>query len=687
MIIPIEKVTSKDTSIVGGKGAALARLTALGYRVPRGFCISTRIYKRFMEATGLNHRINTELGRRDLDSMRWEELWDTSLRIRNFFSTTPLPEDIRTLLVEELTRWNLPLVVRSSAPGEDSTASSFAGLHESHVDIRELEDILEKIKLVWSSLWSDSALLYRKEMNLDIYNSSMGVVIQEMISGEVSGVAFSRNPLDGKNEIVIEAVEGLNQKLVDGETEPCRWVIDRSNKEVQSVIQSRETSSLLLDKDSLELLSSTLKNLEEEFTFPIDLEWTIRDGSLYLLQARPITTLAPSSHGENPWERGDKRPWYRSLTLTFSALEKLKKHIEEEIFPEMKEAALSLEKTDLTGMTEQDITIEIERRRETYIKWRDIYWRDLIPFAHGVRLFAKIYNDTIKPDDPYEFTRLLSSGDLLSLRRNQELRELISYINSSKKTRETLSSNQLDNLDPEFKQKIEDFLAAYGTSTFKGEKIFTCNHQFVEFLLHSSRGFSERTFSSPRELEEDFLSRCPAQEGKKILEMARVSWKFRDDDNLYLGRIETGLLEALEYRRINFNCRDGSEVTPLHPYPSSQTDWKNSEISVRRFTGQPASPGIGSGKARLILSSREIFQFKRGEVLICDALDPNMTFIVPLASAIVERRGGMLIHGAIIAREYGIPCVTGVEEAVESIKSGDHTIVDGYSGTVSISDL
>jgi pyruvate,water dikinase len=76
--------------------------------------------------------------------------------------------------------------------------------------------------------------------------------------------------------------------------------------------------------------------------------------------------------------------------------------------------------------------------------------------------------------------------------------------------------------------------------------------------------------------------------------------------------------------------------------------------------------------------------FKKNEVLVCDAIDPTMTFVVPLASAIVERRGGMLIHGAIIAREYGLPCVTGITSATEIIKTGDRLTVDGYLGIVII---
>jgi pyruvate,water dikinase len=87
----------------------------------------------------------------------------------------------------------------------------------------------------------------------------------------------------------------------------------------------------------------------------------------------------------------------------------------------------------------------------------------------------------------------------------------------------------------------------------------------------------------------------------------------------------------------------------------------------------------------VVAAPQDLKSFQSGEILICDAVDPNMTFVVPLAAAVVERRGGMLIHGAIIAREYGLPCVTGVPEALQFIRSGDHVTVDGYLGIVIIS--
>jgi pyruvate,water dikinase len=88
------------------------------------------------------------------------------------------------------------------------------------------------------------------------------------------------------------------------------------------------------------------------------------------------------------------------------------------------------------------------------------------------------------------------------------------------------------------------------------------------------------------------------------------------------------------------------------------------------------------GTARVISGLDDLRAFEEGEILVCDAIEPTMTFVVPLSAGIVERRGGMLIHGAIIAREYGLPCVTGVPAATELIRTGDRLTVDGYLGIV-----
>ncbi len=107
-------------------------------------------------------------------------------------------------------------------------------------------------------------------------------------------------------------------------------------------------------------------------------------------------------------------------------------------------------------------------------------------------------------------------------------------------------------------------------------------------------------------------------------------------------------------------------------------------MQARQIVGQPSGPGISRGNARVIHDASDLYSLKAGEILVCDAIDPSMTFVVPLSAGIVERRGGMLIHGAIIAREYGLPCVTGVPDVTKLIQTGDTVTVDGYLGLVII---
>jgi len=188
----------------------------------------------------------------------------------------------------------------------------------------------------------------------------------------------------------------------------------------------------------------------------------------------------------------------------------------------------------------------------------------------------------------------------------------------------------------------------------------------------------------------------------ELLDLAQASYRLRDDDNIYLGKIEEQLNVALGEgkRRIEKRGIESGEELMIseviqaleNPHLKIRRHKKKKEkknhftITMRQLRGQPASPGVIRGKARVIAHPSEIFLFKNQEILVCDAVDPNMTLIVPLSSGIVERRGGMLIHGAIIAREYGIPCVTGIPEATEYIQTGDTIIVDGDFGIVTITN-
>jgi rifampicin phosphotransferase len=714
--IQFPDVGDEHRALIGGKGFSLSVMAREGLPVPPGLCLTTEAYWRYVEETGLRVKIVRELNRKRFEDMRWEEMWDTALRIRNLFLRTPMPQGLALTLTGELyalTRGRA-WVVRSSAPGEDSSKTSFAGLHESYLNIRGMDALLEHIRLVWASLWSDAALLYRRELGLDVEKSAMAVVVQQIIPGDRSGVAFGVNPNDGAQSVV-EAVHGLNEGLVSGEVEPDRWILERASGRIVShtaplrdrfVVPATEgvrvdplppdkartpplTGAEVFDVHRMVLRGETI------FGVPQDMEWTYEGEKLFLLQSRPITTGGETG-------TGDERPWYLSLRRTFENLKSLRRRVEEEIIPEMLGEADRLAAGSVLSLPDDDLVHQIEERARIYTKWKAVYWNDLIPLAHGVRLFGVVYNDAVRPDDPYEFMDLLGATAMVSLERNRALDELASPVRDDAMLRESLGRGVV----PEsFREKLDAFITGFGEMFGSAPGAAGYGEQLIPFILEmAGRGpRRDREAGTDKDIRREvFLARFSGEkrkEAEEILDLGRASYRLRDNDNIYLGRVKAQLvlaLKELERRRTR-----GAPAPLPATWPEDVAlaieevagkgspaagDHKGLGFSMRarQIVGQPAGPGLGTGPARIVTSAKDALQFKRGEVMVCDAIDPTMTFVVPLAAGIVERRGGMLIHGSIIAREYAIPCVTGVPDATSLIATGDVVTVDGYLGVVII---
>jgi pyruvate,water dikinase len=263
-------------------------------------------------------------------------------------------------------------------------------------------------------------------------------------------------------------------------------------------------------------------------------------------------------------------------------------------------------------------------------------------------------------------------------------------------------------MDPEFGKALESFLAEFGDQTWSKIRFDRDPKALFALLLNMASREPLRRGSvegDRKALEKRFLSRFHGEQkpfAAELLDLGRASYRLRDDDNIYLGKILAQIVAAVEEgksrlkrrgRRIPSSLEDAEVVRALRYYgvvfkkgvsPKKESEKEKKGVRGRQVVGQPASRGIAVGKARVILRPEDLFAFKPGEVLVCDAIEPNMTFVVPVAAGIVERRGGMLIHGAIIAREYGLPCVTGVPEATVLIATGDLLTVDGFLGIVTI---
>jgi pyruvate,water dikinase len=590
------------------------------------------------------------------------------------------------------------------------------------VNVRGVDDILEHIKLVWASLWSDAALLYRRELGLDPRRSVMAVVVQEIVAGERSGVAFSRHPQE-EGKALVEAVHGLNQGLVDGVVEPDRWTLDRRDGAVlhHHAAERREMvapapggvelvplpegriGAAPLAPEEVPLVYGLSRQAEEHFAAPQDVEWTLRRDDLFALQSRPITTLSGGGG-----EAGDGRSVYLSLSRSFESLQRLRRRIEDEDIPELVAAADRLAATSLKGLDDAGLRVALQERKAAHDRGVDVYIADFIPFAHGARLFGRAYNDVLRPDDPYEFTDLLRATPMISLRRNTALGRVADRLR--------------DGDDEGAGRELTAYLAEFGDQSDAG------SGRERDEVLAVARRLADRPAGrgparpDPAALARRFVEAHPAEERERaaeVLELGRASWRLRDDDNLYLGRLERLLIAALdEARRRGLQVDDDLEPrpvalpSPLAPAPGAQaapalrpageeaappasapareatvaaaSPGGGVRSQARQIVGQPAGPGLGVGPARVIASRDDLAEFAAGDILVCDAIEPEMTFVVPLAAGVVERRGGMLIHGAIIAREYGLPCVTGVPHATELIRTGDRVTVDGYLGIVVI---
>ena len=733
-IVPLAESAAAGDGLVGGKAARLGSLIQAGFRVPRGFCITTRAYEQFIADADLSTQLAMELGRKPLDAMRWEELWDAALRIRSTFLKVDIPESIAVQIRRALADHigDGAVAVRSSAPGEDSRQSSFAGLHESIVGVKGDRAVIDAVRTVWASLWSDAALLYRRELSLDPHHSRMAVLVQAMELTDCSGVAFNRDPRSPEaDRAVIEAVPGPCALLVDGSVDPDRWILTRTSGDLVEWRPGRRESDdvgPLLGAGDLAHLLDVLRRIETLFAWPPDVEWTGRSPDTVVLQARPITTSQPAAD--------DERGWYLTLRPNLRRLSALANRVEGELIPALESEGARLASHDLGACSDTELAAALLERSESLRRWKDIYWDDFIPLAHGVRQLGRYYADAVRPDDPYEFVGLLKSVDMIASRRNQAMADLSERLRGNARLMRAASDARAALNDagagawrktlellrelpggPGFLESFDALSAEFMDVMYGAERLLDrpdlLLHTLLELADVAPRDDRPATLQEGElrsELEErlfDALGPARRDEGAEVLRIGRTSWRLRDDDNLLLSRVESQLNRAVaialdrlrsagrlrqEPRRTDdlvsilaAALTDPSIVInlPAATFGGATTEMLSRD-TPRQLIGQPASPGLASGRVCRITQGEDIGRFRAGNVLVCDAIQPMMTHLVPLAAAVVERRGGMLIHGAIIAREMGIPCVNGVARAVEQLRDGEVVTVDGHLGIVTV---
>ncbi|GAB4219433.1 MAG: pyruvate, water dikinase [Candidatus Microgenomates bacterium] len=335
-IVWFEEVGKDDVSLVGGKGANLGEMVNARFPIPYGFIITSKAYFDFINEAGLKNKISQLL--KTINYENPTELQQVARNIQDLINKSILPLDLskqilkyyENLLVKEAqfyklqkdsffhgliklrSLYKMPLMaIRSSATAEDLPGASFAGQQETFLNIRGENHLLKKVKECFTSLFTERAIYYRYQQGFDHEKIGLAVVVQRMIESEKSGIAFSIDPINNdKKKIIIEAIYGLGEYIVQGKVTPDHYEVDKKSflilkkdikkqtvKLVKANIENKEVklkkegiNQKLTDEEIIKV-ALLVVDIEKHYYFPQDIEWAIENGNVYIVQSRPVTTI------------------------------------------------------------------------------------------------------------------------------------------------------------------------------------------------------------------------------------------------------------------------------------------------------------------------------------------------------------------------------------------------------------
>lgn len=311
-VLWFKEIDKEDIPKVGGKGANLGEMTGAGFPVPEGFVVTSSAYNHFIEENQLAPKIKAIL--KGLDVEKPTDLNRASKQVQDLMTKAPVPRQIEQQIYAAYDQLGKDpwVAVRSSATAEDLPEASFAGQQETYLNIQGDASLLVHVRMAWASLFEPRAIYYRETKGFDHFKVSLAVPVQRMVQSDISGIMFTINPVtNDKSKIVVEAIWGLGENIVQGAVTPDHYEVDRNTWEVSNVRavdqkiemikkgsrtydakvpKSRVSKRKLTDKMAVEV-AKLGKKLHQHYFFPQDIEWAIENGRLYVVQTRPITTI------------------------------------------------------------------------------------------------------------------------------------------------------------------------------------------------------------------------------------------------------------------------------------------------------------------------------------------------------------------------------------------------------------
>lgn len=308
------EIGKEDVPLVGGKGANLGEIVNAGFPVPNGFVITSHAYYDFIRENNLNIKIKHLLSTVNFNNSK--SLEQVSLHIKKLIINAKMSDQLIKDIVLSYEKlggaFNQALVaVRSSATAEDLANASFAGQQETYLNVKGDAVLIEKVKEGWASLFGARAIFYRHQQKFDNIKIGIALVVQKMVESDKSGIMFTIDPVtNDKSKIVIEAIFGLGELIVQGAVTPDHYEIDKkelkilskkasyqerslvkkgvSNKEIK--LSKRQGEKQKLSEKEILTLAKLGKEIEKHYYFPQDLEWAIEKGKAYIVQTRSVTT-------------------------------------------------------------------------------------------------------------------------------------------------------------------------------------------------------------------------------------------------------------------------------------------------------------------------------------------------------------------------------------------------------------
>jgi pyruvate,water dikinase len=740
-----------DGEVVGAKAATLSQIKRWGYSVPKGWVLA--------------------------------------------------PDDDPTQLIEFLQPSQLsPLVVRSSAIGEDSQQASAAGQYETILNVTSKEELRQAIAQVQASYNHPSAVEYRRHRSLK--DAAMGVLIQQQVQSVFSGVAFSRDPIAQQGEaVVIEAVSGSPTQIVSGKITPEQYQVVIAGDEKLSCLQFDGIGKI--PQALIKQVAYLARRLERRYLgIPQDIEWSYDGQNLWVLQSRPITTLLPiwtrkiaaevipgvihpltwsinSPLTCGVWgeiftivlgEQAKSLDFAQTATLHYSRAY-FNASLLGEIFlamglpPEsldfltrgatMTKPPLNSTWTNLPGLTRL-LKRELDLEKDFKSDYRQVFIPALIELSNIVitelsldQLLSRIdlILDLLRQGTYYSILAPLSAAirqSLFGIKAEKidnsvtpEVASLRAMSLLAADAKQILDDDHIDyNGEPE---KIFEQLA----KTTAGERILFEFDELIQdygYLSEVGTDISVPTWrENPQPVRQLFVQLIKAGEIPNLDDsrsqqqnlvqrrvdlkgrvtevysrlLAELRWTFLALEEIWLQSrvllqpgdiffleldeirhlvihsdvaVRNHLLELIAQRRSQF--LQDSQIPQIPPvvygYNPPQPITPVINLADNILLGIPASLGQIQGRVKILRTLQTVHDIDKNTILVVPYTDSGWVPVLVQAGGLIAEAGGKLSHGAIIAREYGIPAVMDVHNATYLLQDGQQVRIDGYKGTVEI---